>query len=106
MGSGPIGALPPRFHDAAGIGQTEKPVLVDASVAHPPVEDLAVRVLDRPARIDQVQRHVWFVRPPIRHAADEFVAVDQHELHGQWLLTAEALQFPGPVFAGHITTHR
>ena len=50
-----IVVLPPRLHDLAGIAEAEEPVLVEAFVAQPAVEALAVGVLDRLAGVDEVQ---------------------------------------------------
>ena len=63
MGPPLIVVLPPGLHDLARIGQAQEPVLVEAFVAQPAVEALAVGVLDRLARVDEVQRDRVLVRP-------------------------------------------
>ena len=55
VGPFPIVVLPPGLHDLPRIRQAQEPVLVETFVAQPTVEALAVGVLDRLARIDEVQ---------------------------------------------------
>ena len=62
--------LSPRLHELAGIGQPEEPLLVQAFVAEAAVEALAEGVLDRLARIDEVQRDRVLLRPLRQRVTD------------------------------------
>jgi len=84
--------LPPRLHEAASIGQPQKPVFVQAFVAEATVEALAVRVLHRLPRINEVQRDLILVSPVLQHVTDQLRTVVQDDLGGERTLVAEAVQ--------------
>jgi hypothetical protein len=86
--------LAPRFHDAAGVDDAQEPVLVEALVAQPTVEALAVGILDRLARIDEVQGDRVLVRPLLHRPADQFGAMVKDELHRAFPLSEETGQDP------------
>ena len=67
-------------------------MLIETFVTQPTMEALAVRVLDRLARIDEVQGHHVLVRPLLQRPADQFRTVVQHQPHGSLPLAAQPLE--------------
>ena len=55
--SNSVVVLPPGLDSLSGFVQAAKPVLIQAFVPQPAIEALDVRVLDRLARLDEVQLH-------------------------------------------------
>lgn len=84
--------LPPGLHDLAGITQAQEPMLVQAFVTHAAMETLAVGVLDRFARVDELQVNAMLAGPLAQHVADEFRAIVQDDLCGEWALTSQSVQ--------------
>jgi hypothetical protein len=68
-----IGVLPPVLHDPARVAETQEPVLVEAFVARPAVEALAVGILDRLAGIDEGQGSGMLVRSFLQRPTDELL---------------------------------
>src|SRR6266567_5525436 len=65
----------PRLNRALRIDQAHEPVLVEALVPEPAVEAFDVRVLDRLARIDEVEHDAMAVCPLIERLAAKLGAV-------------------------------
>jgi hypothetical protein len=53
----------PSFDQRGRVSQIQEPVLVQTLVTKLPVEALDERVLDRPARFDELQANAALVRP-------------------------------------------
>lgn len=70
---------PPGFDRALGIGQVDKPALVETLVAQATVETLDETVLDGFAGPDELQRDPARVGPLIEMLARELGAVVAHE---------------------------
>jgi hypothetical protein len=68
-------------------------VLVEAFVAHPGVEALAVGVLDRLAGVDEMQANAVLVCPLLKHATEQFRTVVQHQLRRGFSLAEEPVQY-------------
>ncbi len=62
----------PPFDFAAHVVERDEDLFVEALLAEPAVEALDEGVLDRSARLDELQLHPALVGPLIGHAASKF----------------------------------
>lgn len=74
-----VEVLPVGVDRVAGLRDAPPPVLVQQFVPHPPVVAFHYRVLDRLARLDELQRHAVFVRPGVEPRAAKLGTIVEHD---------------------------